>query len=66
MRTQLPECYPADCATGFKDGDVRGWFWVGAKAMSDPSTKVVYWHRELPPLSAEVGVMTSSRRRACG
>ena len=28
VRTRLPECYPADCAIGFKDGDVRGWFWV--------------------------------------
>jgi hypothetical protein len=28
VKAQLAECYPADCATGFKDGDVRGWFWV--------------------------------------
>lgn len=26
--TVLAERYPADQATGFRDGDLRGWFWV--------------------------------------
>jgi hypothetical protein len=28
VREELKERYPADQATGFKDGDLRGWFWV--------------------------------------
>lgn len=28
IRPTLAQCYPADCAIGFKDGDIRGWFWV--------------------------------------
>lgn len=28
VRALLPASYPADRALGFKDGDVRGWFWV--------------------------------------
>jgi hypothetical protein len=28
IRQELKERYPADKATGFKEGDLRGWFWV--------------------------------------
>jgi hypothetical protein len=28
VREELAERYPADRATGFKVGDIRGWFWV--------------------------------------
>ncbi|MEO1529943.1 MAG: DUF3365 domain-containing protein, partial [Planctomycetota bacterium] len=28
IKEQLAALYPADQATGFKDGDLRGWFWV--------------------------------------
>jgi hypothetical protein len=28
VRGELKERYPADRATGFKDGDLRGWIWV--------------------------------------
>lgn len=28
VRTALAEHYPADRATGFKEGDLRGWFWI--------------------------------------
>ena len=28
VREELRDRYPADCATGFKDGDLRGWIWV--------------------------------------
>lgn len=28
VRARLPDSYPADRALGFKDGDLRGWFWV--------------------------------------
>lgn len=28
VKTQLAELYPQDHATGFKEGDLRGWFWV--------------------------------------
>jgi Protein of unknown function (DUF3365) len=28
VRTVLADRYPADRATGFKEGEIRGWFWV--------------------------------------
>lgn len=28
VKTAIATRYPADRATGFKDGDLRGWFWV--------------------------------------
>lgn len=28
VRTALAESYPKDQATGYKEGDLRGWFWV--------------------------------------
>ena len=28
VKKQLAEFYPQDQATGFKEGDLRGWFWV--------------------------------------
>jgi hypothetical protein len=28
VRAELAERYPKDRATGFKDGDLRGWLWV--------------------------------------
>jgi hypothetical protein len=28
VRAQLAERYPADRATGFREGDIHGWFWV--------------------------------------
>lgn len=28
VRAELADRYPADRATGFRDGDIRGWFWV--------------------------------------
>jgi hypothetical protein len=28
VRATLSDRYPADRAVGFKDGDIRGWFWV--------------------------------------
>jgi len=28
VQTALAEMYPQDVATGFQDGDLRGWFWV--------------------------------------
>lgn len=32
VREQLATLYPDDSATGFKDGDLRGWFWVEVPA----------------------------------
>jgi hypothetical protein len=28
VRSLLRERYPADRAVGFRDGEIRGWFWV--------------------------------------
>jgi hypothetical protein len=28
VKTQLAKLYPQDQATGFQEGDLRGWFWV--------------------------------------
>jgi hypothetical protein len=28
IRTELADRYPSDRATGFKEGEIRGWFWV--------------------------------------
>lgn len=35
IRTALDELYPADRATGFDEGDLRGWFWVEVPALAD-------------------------------
>lgn len=32
IRSELQRLYPDDQATGFKDGDLRGWFWVEVPA----------------------------------
>jgi hypothetical protein len=31
VRTVLADRYPADKATGFREGEIRGWFWVEVK-----------------------------------
>lgn len=28
VKTQIAKLYPTDSATGYKEGDLRGWFWV--------------------------------------
>ncbi len=33
---QLARLYPEDQATGFKEGDLRGWFWVEAPVEAEP------------------------------
>lgn len=43
IRAKLDEHYPSDQATGFKQGDLRGWFWVevpaqGTSHSPDPQT----------------------------
>jgi hypothetical protein len=35
IRTELARLYPNDKATGFQDGDLRGWFWVEVPADSE-------------------------------
>jgi hypothetical protein len=35
IRSALDELYPEDRATGFADGDLRGWFWVEVPASRD-------------------------------
>jgi hypothetical protein len=30
VKAQLQKSYPADQATGFHEGDLRGWFWITA------------------------------------
>jgi|GEM_PF-134545 len=39
VKTKLAELYPHDQATGFSEGDLRGWFWVviPAEAQTDDS-----------------------------
>jgi hypothetical protein len=32
VKGRLAELYPEDAATGFEDGDLRGWFWVEVPA----------------------------------
>ena len=34
IRTAIHEGYPKDAATGFHEGDLRGWFWVEAAPTS--------------------------------
>lgn len=36
-RAALAEAYPADRATGFQAGDLRGWFWVQAPPTGEPA-----------------------------
>jgi hypothetical protein len=38
VRTQLNRLYPNDKAIGFKEGDLRGWFWVDVPG-SEPAQK---------------------------
>lgn len=35
IRTELARLYPNDKATGFQEGDLRGWFWVEVPADGD-------------------------------
>jgi hypothetical protein len=35
VKTALAEQYPEDQATGFQEGDLRGWFWVEVPAASE-------------------------------
>jgi len=35
IRTELARLYPNDTATGFQEGDLRGWFWVEVPADSE-------------------------------
>jgi hypothetical protein len=35
IRTELARLYPNDKATGFQEGDLRGWFWVEVPADSE-------------------------------
>lgn len=35
IRTALDELYPTDRATGFAEGDLRGWFWVEVPAVAE-------------------------------
>jgi len=35
VRAALAERYPADQALGFRDGEIRGWFWVEIPKVSD-------------------------------
>ncbi|MCA9175444.1 MAG: DUF3365 domain-containing protein [Planctomycetales bacterium] len=35
VKAKLAELYPEDQATGFHDGDLRGWFWVEVPASND-------------------------------
>ena len=35
IRTELARLYPNDKATGFQEGDLRGWFWVEIPADGD-------------------------------
>ena len=39
IRTELARLYPNDKATGFQEGDLRGWFWVEVPADGDNATK---------------------------
>jgi hypothetical protein len=38
VKTQLAKLYPDDQATGFKEGDLRGWFWVDVPPNPDLSS----------------------------
>lgn len=35
VREQLSKLYPRDQATGFNEGDLRGWFWVNVPPQTD-------------------------------
>ncbi|MGF1582541.1 MAG: DUF3365 domain-containing protein [Gemmataceae bacterium] len=35
VRETLAKLYPEDAATGFSEGDLRGWFWVEVPAMTE-------------------------------
>ena len=39
VRSQLAALYPDDTATGFQEGDLRGWFWVEVPMNSQASTQ---------------------------
>ena len=39
VRAKLAELYPDDQATGFQEGDLRGWFWVEVPGTSAPARK---------------------------
>lgn len=42
----IQSAYPLDTATGFKEGDIRGWFWTEAPLVESPPSP-----NELPPLT---------------
>jgi hypothetical protein len=35
VREKLLELYPHDRAVGFKEGDLRGWFWVEVPSVDE-------------------------------
>ena len=37
VRVRLTELYPTDRATGFQEGDLRGWFWLEMPKASGPA-----------------------------
>lgn len=37
VRARLAELYPVDRATGFQEGDIRGWFWLEMPKTSAPT-----------------------------
>lgn len=39
VKEQLAKFYPNDTATGFKEGDLRGWFWVEVPVAGDGPAK---------------------------
>lgn len=39
VRSKLLELYPEDQATGFKEGDLRGWFWVEVPSTASNNAK---------------------------
>lgn len=41
LRSKLAELYPNDAATGFKEGDLRGWFWVDVPPGSKSKATVI-------------------------
>lgn len=40
VRANLKKLYPKDQATGFKEGDLRGWFWVEAPAVESEGDNI--------------------------
>ncbi len=59
VKTQLTKQYPDDQATGFEEGDLRGWFWVevpaGAEAEAARGDDVVQAEPQGEPATADSG-----------